>query len=305
MMKNLKISILDFGLREGNANSMVRLQDLFDYVSLADELGFSRFWIAEHYFNNTKMAWSSPIVLLPILANITTRIKIGTGGVLLKVHSVYEIASSFKMLNNIFRGRIDLGLVNGGAFNEQILKLSSSDTDSFDDKYKALISLLQNEKEYLEKEVVVPPYAGDIPEIWSMSSTIRGYDRALRLGTNFVRSVFHKDADLSPEKDKLYQFKEDFLARHGFLPKVILGISGCCQPTEQKALAIFNSLTLDSSLHIVGSFNQFQDRVLRLADEFDVDEVIFKDIAKNRSDRMLTLELISALIGSKNPHVYS
>ncbi|WP_110241157.1 LLM class flavin-dependent oxidoreductase [Nocardioides gilvus] len=75
----------------------------------ADELGFRRFWVAEHH-NTTSVAATNPPVLIAMLAGATDRISVGSGGVMLPNHSPLVIAEQFALLEAAFPGRIDLGI---------------------------------------------------------------------------------------------------------------------------------------------------------------------------------------------------
>lgn len=75
----------------------------------ADELGFRRFWVAEHH-NTTSVAATNPPVLIAMLAGATERISVGSGGVMLPNHSPLVVAEQFALLEAAFPGRIDLGL---------------------------------------------------------------------------------------------------------------------------------------------------------------------------------------------------
>jgi alkanesulfonate monooxygenase SsuD/methylene tetrahydromethanopterin reductase-like flavin-dependent oxidoreductase (luciferase family) len=114
-MKKPTCGILDFGFRENGLNSLLKLDDVVNSATTAEALGFSRYWISEHHFSQKSLAWSNPQAVLPVLASATKKIRVGVAGVLLNLYSPYHIATFFKMLNNIYGNRIDLGVANGKA----------------------------------------------------------------------------------------------------------------------------------------------------------------------------------------------
>ena len=304
MLNKINIGLLDFGLRTNEMNSLVKIKDLCDYAIKADDLGFSRLWLGEHFSSSPRVAWTDPTPLISMLAMMTRNIRIGTGGILLKVHNPLQIATHFKLFNNLFQNRIDLGFANGGSFNDKIIELSDSINKNFDDNYRQVLDLLRNENKYFEEGVVLPPFGGTLPQIWSMSSSSSGYKRALDLKTNFIRSIFHTGADRVPQKELLIEFKEKFFLKYGIEPNVSLAISGCCQKSFQKAKSIFDSLTLNAELHFVGDANYFYDKIMMLCEEFGVNEIIFKDIAKKTSDRDESIELIAEMFCLQNDFVF-
>ncbi|MBE7324027.1 LLM class flavin-dependent oxidoreductase [Nocardioides sp. Y6] len=78
-------------------------------VKTADELGYRRFWVAEHH-NTTSVASTNPPVLIAMLASATERISVGSGGVMLPNHAPLVVAEQFALLEAAFPGRIDLGI---------------------------------------------------------------------------------------------------------------------------------------------------------------------------------------------------
>ena len=74
-----------------------------------DELGYHRYWVAEHHASDS-LASSSPEILITRLAAETERIRVGSGGVMLSHYSPYKVAENFRMLEVLYPGRIDLGV---------------------------------------------------------------------------------------------------------------------------------------------------------------------------------------------------
>src|SRR5258706_10473077 len=87
-------------------------QAILDSVSLArlcDNLGYTRYWVAEHH-NMPNIATSAPEVLIADIAEITTRIRVGAGGIMLPNHNPLRVVEIFRTLEALYPGRIDLGL---------------------------------------------------------------------------------------------------------------------------------------------------------------------------------------------------
>ena len=301
-MKPIRVGLLDFGLRHGKLNSLSVVEDLIDYAGRADQLGFSRFWIAEHHVPQTRAAWSNPQALVPLLAGMTQRIHVGVAGILLSLHTPYHVASSFKLLANLFPGRIDLGVANG-VVSETVAQYAIQQSNQalrglFDDKLAELVHYLHDEDELYQngKGVVIPPYKGEIPAVWTLGVSYGGLNRALTLRTNFARSIFHHGSDVSYEKEKLAAFREEYYQWHHVWPQITLAVAGCCHQTSQKAKRILNILNKETSVgrgDIFGSPNKFHDEVMLLRERYGIDEVIFMSAALQPKDRIVGLELIS------------
>jgi luciferase family oxidoreductase group 1 len=80
-----------------------------ELAKLCDELNYHRFWVAEHH-SSVHFANPCPEILMAHLASVTTRIKIGSGGVMLSHYSPLKVAECFAMMGSLFPDRIDLGV---------------------------------------------------------------------------------------------------------------------------------------------------------------------------------------------------
>ena len=85
------------------------LASTLSLARLADELGYERYWLAEHH-NMPAVAATNPPVLIGLVAGATSRIRVGSGGVMLPNHAPLVIAEQFALLEAAFPGRIDLGI---------------------------------------------------------------------------------------------------------------------------------------------------------------------------------------------------
>ncbi len=105
----MRLSILDQSpIPEGGSGGQA-LRNSIELARLGDELGYHRFWMAEHHATPA-LASASPELMLAALGRETGRIRLGTGGVMLPHYSPFKVAEGFSMLSGLFPGRIDLGL---------------------------------------------------------------------------------------------------------------------------------------------------------------------------------------------------
>ena len=108
-MAPLRLSVLDQSpIAEGSTGAQA-LNDTLDLARLADELGYHRYWVAEHHGGGL-VAGPSPEVLIGPIAAATRRLRVGSGGVMLPHYSPLKVAESFSVLSALFPGRIDLGI---------------------------------------------------------------------------------------------------------------------------------------------------------------------------------------------------
>src|SRR3954449_8363844 len=105
----MRLSVLDQSpIAEGSTGAQA-LRNTIDLAQLADRLGYHRYWVAEHH-GGPMLAGPSPEVLVGPIASATSRIRVGSGGVMLPHYSPLKVAESFSLLAGLFGERIDLGL---------------------------------------------------------------------------------------------------------------------------------------------------------------------------------------------------
>ena len=109
MVRGVRLSVLDQSPISAGSTGPDALRNTLDLARLADDLGYHRYWIAEHH-GGPMLAGPAPEVLIGPIAAATPRIRVGSGGVMLPHYSPLKVAESFSLLSGLFPGRIDLGL---------------------------------------------------------------------------------------------------------------------------------------------------------------------------------------------------
>ncbi|MBO3143694.1 LLM class flavin-dependent oxidoreductase [Dermatophilus congolensis] len=104
-----KLSVLDLVPVRSGQTSGQAIEASLALAKVADEAGFTRYWVAEHH-NIEAVASTSPAIMIALLASATKRIRVGSGGVMLPNHAPLVIAEQFAFLEAAFPGRIDLGI---------------------------------------------------------------------------------------------------------------------------------------------------------------------------------------------------
>ena len=121
------------------------LRNTLDLARMADGLGFTRYWVAEHH-NMASIASSAPDIMIGQIAAATSRMRVGSGGVMLPNHAPLMVAERFKVLEALFPGRIDLGLGRAPGTDQVTSYLlrrrqGISEEDDFLDRFNELMLL--------------------------------------------------------------------------------------------------------------------------------------------------------------------
>jgi luciferase family oxidoreductase group 1 len=103
------LSVLDLSPVTTGGSGATSLRNSLDLARLADRLGYTRYWVAEHH-NLPSVASSAPDIMIGQIAAVTTRIRVGSGGIMLPNHAPLNVVERFHTLEALFPGRIDLGL---------------------------------------------------------------------------------------------------------------------------------------------------------------------------------------------------
>ncbi len=105
----MKLSVLEQSSLSEGSSAAEAISNTVSLSKEVDHLGYSRIWLSEHH-NLNILQGSTPEILLAAVGAETTRIRLGSGGVMLPNHSAYHIAENFRMLEALYPGRVDCGI---------------------------------------------------------------------------------------------------------------------------------------------------------------------------------------------------
>jgi luciferase family oxidoreductase group 1 len=176
------LSVLDLAPIAAGRSAADALAGTTALARRADELGFRRFWVAEHH-NVPSVASTAPETLIAHLAAHTDRIRVGSGGVMLPNHAPLAVAERFGMLEALYPNRIDLGLGRApGTDPRTAMVLHSGDPNRFPEQFAELRGYLGTG--YAGIRAVTGEHT--VPQLWMLGSTDGGARIAAALGIPFV-----------------------------------------------------------------------------------------------------------------------
>ncbi|WP_026695234.1 LLM class flavin-dependent oxidoreductase [Peribacillus kribbensis] len=234
----MKLSVLDQSVIRAGGDARDAFRETVRLAKWAEELGYERFWVAEHH-NTNGIAGTAPEILIAHIASLTEKIRVGSGGVLLPQYSPYKIAEDFKVLEALFPGRMDLGIgrsPGGGA--DTRLALTDGirrSLNEFPRQVRDLQGFLTESlpEDHMFKGVTAYPSVDSLPEIWMLGITQRGARLAAENGTAFTYGHFITPVNGKRALDYYYEyFQPSSLQRH---PKANICIFVVCAPTQEEA----------------------------------------------------------------------
>ena len=247
-LDSYRLSVLDLSPVPSGSNSREALRNTLDLAKFADELGYTRYWLAEHH-NTPLIASSSPEIMIAEVANVTRHMRVGSGGIMLPNHSPLKVAENFRVLQALHPGRIDLGLGRApGTDPMTALALRRSreavNADDFPQQLDELLAYLRGEqpKSALFQQIRAMPDDVPSPDIWILGSSDFSAQLSAQLGLRFA---FAHHIQPWPAIAALNFYRENFKPS-AYLkePQSMIGVSVVCAETDERAEELARSLEL-------------------------------------------------------------
>ncbi len=237
----MRLSILDQAPISSNQTPQDALQESLRLAQAGEQLGYTRYWIAEHH-DIAGLACSAPEVMLAYIGANTNTIRIGSGAVLLPYYRPYKVAETYNMLATLFSDRVDIGIgrAPGGsaeatnALTDRFLQQVWDLPKSLDELLHFLYNDFPSDHEYAK--VTASPIPNRAPVPWLLGTSKKSAMLAAETGLSYAFGQFMSDNNGS---DIIKQYLDHFRARNtGRKPDVILTVSVFCAETTSRAKEI-------------------------------------------------------------------
>ena len=233
------LSFLDLVQIESGSTSADALRNATELAQLAERLGYTRYWFAEHH-NSVSLASGSPEIMVAHVANQTSTIRVGTGGVMLPNHAPLRIAEAFRLLEALHPDRVDLGLGRApGTDTLTAYALRRSEEAIRTDQYSSLLAeLLALDNHgfpagHLFQAINVTPADVRLPPIWLLGSSDFSARAAAEVGLGFAFAAHINSASAVPVM-RLY--REQFTpSEYRQTPHSILAVGIVIGDTDEHA----------------------------------------------------------------------
>ncbi|HLT61764.1 MAG TPA: LLM class flavin-dependent oxidoreductase [Microlunatus sp.] len=196
-MTDLALSVLDLVPVRTDQTTTDAVRASLRLARTADELGYRRYWVAEHH-NMPAVAATNPPVLIGMIAAATERIRVGSGGVMLPNHAPLVVAEQFALLEAAHPGRIDLGIgraPGSDPVTNYVLRAAAgrgdADIERFPDYVSDVIALMDTEGVELDLQgrrypLRATPRAQGVARVWLLGSSLYSAELAAAKGLPYV-----------------------------------------------------------------------------------------------------------------------
>jgi len=255
----LPLSVLDLSPVTTATSGAQALRNSLDLARLADRLGYTRYWVAEHH-NLPNIASSAPEIMIGQIAAVTAHMRVGSGGVMLPNHAPLTVAERFKVLEGLFPGRIDLGIGRAPGTDpvtSYALRRRQQDdpaSDDFLDRFQELLLFEQRgfPESHPFRRVWAMPSDVPLPPIYLLGSSGYSAQLAAHVGAGFAFAHHFSDFDpVGPMTMYRQQFKPS-PAREK--PLAILAVHAVCADNDAEAERLATSIDLNFARRRQGQF---------------------------------------------------
>ena len=321
----MNLSILDVLPVLSGSTAAEALGRAAGLARLADRLGYTRLWFAEHH-GMGGIASSSPELLIAHVASLTERVRVGAGGVMLPNHTPLQVVERYRTLEALHPGRIDLGI--GRAAGTDPLTAQALRSASGEHVGHLMAELLAFEQggfgDHPFGRIGVTPGGVALPPIWMLGSSGGSARLAGEIGAGYA---FAGHFSPTPANPAISAYRAAFEPSAGFPePQVILALSVVCAQTSTEARELASSVEVlfqrmrtgetgpvpspaeartagwspedlprgpMAQLLIVGTPDEVRDRVEAAAREAGADEVMVMTIVHDPAARLRSYELLA------------
>ncbi|NVJ06254.1 LLM class flavin-dependent oxidoreductase [Myxococcus sp. AM001] len=327
----MKLSVLDHSIVASGTQTREAFQNTVELARAAEQLGYHRFWLAEHH-GSGHFAGVAPEILVAHVAAATSRIRVGTGGVLLSNYSPFKVAEVFRLLEALHPDRIDLGIGRTSGSTDLVARALAygppASNERFPTKLEDLVAFLSGTTPATPEfeKLSLKTMAQGMPQVWALGSGEQSAALAARLGLSFCFAHFFNPIHGGPVTRG---YREHFKPSHvQAAPNSAVSVYVICAPTEQEARRIARSsdlltintrrgrpeapipsieeaeayaytpedlatLEFDRKRVVCGAPDQVKEQLTRMAAEFQADELLITTIVHDHRSRLRSYELLA------------
>jgi luciferase family oxidoreductase group 1 len=331
----VRLSVLDQSPIRSGGSPADAVRETLELAQVCERLGYHRYWLAEHH-SSPGLAGASPEILIGHVAARTSRIRVGSGGVMLSHYSALKVAEQFRMLETLFPGRIDLGIGRAPGSDQRTARAlahgpGALGIEHFPEQIADLVGWLHDclPARHPFAGVRAMPAGPTAPDLWLLGSSDASAAYAAHFGLAFSFAHFI-NADGGAEIAQAYRerFQPSVLRA---APEASLAVWVVCAETEPEAERLETSRLLALLRLYTGRYGPFPSveeaesfpyterdraiiehlrarttagtpervraRLAAMAEEYGVEELVIVTITHDFKARVRSYELLAEAFG--------
>ena len=330
-MPMITLSVLDQSPISSGSTASAAIAETVELAQATERFGYGRYWLAEHH-SSGGLASTAPEILISRIASLTDTIRVGAGGVMLSHYSSLKVAETFRMLETLFPGRIDLGIGRAPGSDRRTAGAlqhgpGALGMEYFPNQIADLVAFVEDrlEPDHSFAGVRAMPVGPSTPELWLLGSSDQSAALAAHFGCSFSFAHFINDRG-GPEVMQSY-FSSFRPSENREEPQGSIGVFVLCADTEDEAKRLCASrdlwrlrldqggmgpfpsvdealaypyseqelaqVALNQRRQSVGTPDQVKAELLRLGDLYDVQEFVVLTICHDFAARLRSYELLA------------
>ncbi|HUC18124.1 MAG TPA: LLM class flavin-dependent oxidoreductase [Acetobacteraceae bacterium] len=245
----MRLSVLDQSTIVSGRSPDSAIRESLALARHCEALGYARYWLAEHH-NSDSQAGTAPEILIAAIAATTTRMRVGSAGVMLPHYASLKVAEEFRVLEAIAPGRIDLGLGRAPGSDGRTAYALNPNADSAAENFPAQVAEVLDwlagrtpPETHPFHGVRAQPAGPTMPEVWMLGSSDYGARVAAYFGLPYCFAHFITDGRGAAEAIEIYRRNYRPSARHPEAT-VVLCVFAIAAETEEEAEPLFLSRAL-------------------------------------------------------------
>ena len=235
----MKLSVLDQSTAAEGASQHLAIQETLALARHCEALGYHRYWVSEHH-DSDSIVGTAPEVLMAAIAATTTRIRVGSAGVMLPHYSALKVAEQFRILEAIAPGRIDLG-VGRAPGSDRLTALALNPYSNAAEEFPRQVHELRAwvcgealDEGHPFARIKAHPLGPTCPELWILGSSDYGAQLAAHFGLPYAFAYFFSEGRGAEEALALYRRNYRPSARHP-APQATICVWALAADTEAQA----------------------------------------------------------------------
>jgi luciferase family oxidoreductase group 1 len=334
----LKLSVLDQSTASKAKTQDTAIRETLALARHCDTLGYHRFWLSEHH-NSGSIVGTAPEVLMAAIAATTSRIRVGSAGVMLPHYSALKVAEQFRVLEAIAPGRIDLGIGRAPGSDQMTAYALNPNFQNVVEQFPRQVQELQHwvsgtplPEGHPFRRIVAQPTGPTTPDMWILGSSDYGAQLAAYFGLPYAFAYFFSEGKGVEQALQLY--RENYRpSKVNPKPIATICVWALAADTEEEALHEFKTreraivdrrqgirlplmppeeaerpyspaeMVIVEKLRrkaVIGSSGQVAVRLKELAKSLDLDELVVVTWTYDAAPRHRSYELLAQAFDLRN-----